>query len=307
MMRRLRAPYAMMLATSATCAIAVACNALTGVGDLGTGPCPDCADAGGDALVAIENDGPVPTDSMSDAGDGGRPSYCDGLVLYAAFDGTYATAQGGAPDVAPTAPFSAGKFGSAVLCTGTDEGIFYPEGAAGAVYPRAAGTFAIWFKPTWKWPSTADRTLVKPAGDRGNGLNGAGPQLRYLSPEDTIGFVNQNPDGGFVQASAAAVDVTPYWKNLDWNHLAGTWNQAGPITLTFTLNGASGDAAITRRETTAPWVPQFPSAAFTRVASNINFADGYFDDFAMWRRVLSRAEITAVYAANRSIGAACAP
>jgi hypothetical protein len=311
MMRRPRAPYAILLATSA---IAVACNALTGVGDLGSGPCVDCAGAEdarrSDALVVT--DGPDPTDAPADtaaldASDGGRPSYCEGIVLYAAFDGTYATAQGGAPDIVPTDSFVPGKFGSSVLCSGfgPNQGIFYPTGAGGAVYPKAAGTFAIWFKPTWKWPSNADRTLVKPSGDRGNGLNGAGPHLRYLSPEDSFGFVNQNPDGGFVQAAAPAAQLTPYWNDQAWNHVAGTWNQAGPITLTFTLNGASGDPSITHRESSLGWVPQLPAAAFTRVGSNINFADGAFDDFAMWQRDLSLDEIKALYSANRSIGTAC--
>jgi hypothetical protein len=289
----------------ATCGIAVACNALTGVGDLGVTPPNDAQtsddgrDEVGPALDATRRDVEV------DAADGGRPSFCEGLVLYAPFDGTYATAQGGAPDPEPANPFVPGKYDKAVVSAGTSGSIFYPEGEAGVIYPKDAGTMAVWFKPTWSWPSTVDRVFVKPAADRSTGLNGSGPQFRYEVDGTIFGFIDQNADNTLTSAAVTAAEVIPYWNDLSWNHLVGTWNKLTP-SLTFTLNGASGDPSVTHRTTNAPWTPQFPDVRFMRLGSNVNVADGSFDEFAIWNRELSLLEIKAVYGANRSIGDACA-
>ena len=297
---------------------AVACNALTGAGELGVDPCG--ADACAPATTPLADAARDVADVTSEAGrdaalDGatgdasGRPAFCEGLSLYLPFDGTTTAAQGDTPAQAVTPTFASGLFGQAIDLQGTTM-LFYAAAPKGGAVRYAAdeGTVLFWFRPRWAFPGTADRTFVRPkevfasAGAGGPELSltvsaNAGPPLLAFDVPTVA------------SAGAPVASITPYWKDLGWNHLAGTWTRAAAPTLTFTLNGASNAPAVTRQETATPWAPPDP-VVYVRLGSATNPIDGLMDDVAIWTRVLSLAEIQAVHDAGlkgQSIGAACGP
>ena len=303
------------LAVALVLAAAVACNALTGAGDLGTGGCDDC-DAGAAAVDAATPDSPGVTADAGDAttSDSGfdaaaLPSFCTGLVLYAPLENNYATSQGAgpAPPLPSTATFAPGKFGGGAALNGVNGALYYANGMSplGVPYPKEEGTIALWFKPLWTWPSAVDRVFAKPVSDTTNNNNTAGPSFRLESAAPSmIGFINPNAvDAGTVRASSPVLAATPYWNATGFNHMVGTWKHTAP-TLTFTLNGATGDPSITHIEITDAW-DNAATVNFTRISSDVVPPDGVFDDVAMWSRALSLAEIKDLYGANRSIGDVC--
>jgi len=291
---------------------ALACNALSGAADLTVeSPCDGCAQV--DAPSGDEQAVVVPEAGADGAVDAATkdvvvapPSFCQGIVMYARFDGTLTTAQGIAPESPPVTTFVPGRFGSGALLTGANGALFYVEGDAGVPYPRNEGTIAMWLKPQWTFPSTVDRVVWKPVADRTGNPNSCGPHMRtnVVAP-GFFGSSNSEPVaiGGSEDVGGTFAELTPFWKT-DWNHVVETWSRSSP-TITFTLNGATGDASVTRRETDAGWTPQFPNVAYVRLSSNATPDDAAYDDVALWNRPLSLAEIEAVYGANTPLGDLC--
>jgi hypothetical protein len=290
----------------------VACNALTGAGDLGIDPCADdaCAPASPatDAReeTVVTRDAGEPDDARDAATEAAaRPTFCAGLSLYLPFDGNTTAAQGDVPAQAVTAKFGAGLFGQA-LDFESDASLFYtaaPKGKA-VRYLADEGTVLFWFRPRWAFPGTADRTFVRPKQVFAS-TGAGGPELSLtvsVAPQ-LLAFDVPNT----ASAGAPAAAITPAWKELGWNHLAGTWTRTATPTLTFTLNGASNGMAAARQETTTPWTPPDP-VVYVRFGSATNPIDGLMDDVGIWTRVLSLAEIQAIHAAaleGRSIASAC--
>lgn len=164
----------------------------------------------------------------------------------------------------------------------------------------------MWLKPQWTFPSTVDRVVWKPVTDRTGNPNSSGPHMRTtVAAPGFFGSSNSEPlaTGGFENVGGTFAELTPFWKT-DWNHIVETWSRSSP-TITFTLNGATGDASVTRRETDAGWTPQFPNVAYIRISSNATPDDAAYDDVALWGRPLSLAEIEAVYGANAPLGDLC--
>jgi hypothetical protein len=304
-------------------AVLLACNALTGVGELAT---TDDAPCIGIACTPVVPDGSVSVDeaaitprndaSAEDArvdGSGGdaasdtftRPSYCTGIVLYARFDGTLATAQGQAADSPPALSFVPGKYGNAAAITGNNQ-VFYAQGGANALkYPTAPeGTAVMWVKAQWTWPSNVDRVLWKTMPSRLIASSNSSPYARVDLSESFFGATNAFPDGATLNVGSTSVQLAPYWKNAEYNHVAETWSQTAP-TITFTLNGAESNPSVTRRETSAPWVPDSTNVAFVRLSSAAFPFDAAYDDFALWSRALSLAELKALYGANKPLGESC--
>jgi hypothetical protein len=292
---------------------AIACNALNGAADLDVAaPCVGCEVA--DAPTSDQRAVVVPEAGAADASVDAppdvfvRPSFCAGIVMYARFDGTLVTAQGLAPDAPPVHSFVPGRFGDGVLLNGTNTALYYVEGVPplGVHYPKDEGSAAMWLKPTWAWPTAVDRVVWKPVADRTVNTAAAGPSIRSRGvPPLFFGSSNSEPGSSGINedVGGTAAELAPYWKT-DWNHLAETWSRSSP-TITFTLNGAEGDPTITRRETDAGWTAQSPLVQYIRFSSNSVPADAAYDDFALWDRSLSLAEIQAMYGANKSLGELC--
>jgi hypothetical protein len=288
-----------------------ACNALSGAADLEIDPCAGgrCAqpDASPDGADILPDGGTIDASdgASADADDASvRPSFCEGLSLYLPFEGTTTAAQGDVPvRVNGTPAYTSGKLGQGYALNGSSSIFYTAVPDAGTVrYATDVGTVAMWFRPTWSYPGGAERTFARPKDTLG-GSGPGGPQLFIGAGPPVMGM--EVPNLAFAGGTLASFG--PFWANLDWNHLVGTWSTTSTPTLTFALNGGSMDAGATYRETAEAWSPPDPVVYF-RVGSTTNPVDGVVDEVALWTRVLPLSEIRTVYdlAANgQSIGAAC--
>jgi hypothetical protein len=316
---------------ASTAGAVAACNALTGASDLAIDDAcaTDACEAGlppraGDPTAGTPPGAPPGTPPGTpqtglDAGlDGGAgdaspqkdgsadanpPTYCGGIVFYARFDGALTTAEGVEAEAPlPPVTFGAGKFGKAVLLSGTSAGVFYPVGG-GLTYPAAEGTVAMWVNPSWTYPSTKDRTFFKAPANRDYvNTNNGGPELGARDGQRDLGLYTHNAVGSMTTAMIPKPDVEPVWKDLGWNHLVAAWRLA-PSYLAVSLNGATS-GAVGHVTSTAAWTAQAP-AAYMRVGSDVGTPDASFDDVAVWNRILSEAEVHALYASAVPIGDAC--
>jgi hypothetical protein len=303
--------WPLLLASSLV--VIAACNLLNGASDLGIddATCEGCADGSSDDRVddrtAIIEDTGVDATS-TDVGPT-RPPYCDGIVIYARLDTSMTSVEGQTAMAADSGPSAAtfvpGKFDGGALVSGVGSATYYASDAS-APWSREAGTVSFWLKPTWAWPPTAERIFWKPSPDHAPGTStSAGPNVLVMTSPPFLGVWNPEPGGvAAVNAGATFAQLTPYWKNLDWNLLVGTW-RATPSQLAFVLNGGSDEAGITFRETDAAWAPESTTISYVRLSSDTFPADVVYDDLTLWDRVLTIDEIRAIYAAPISIGGAC--
>jgi hypothetical protein len=282
--------------------LAIACNALTGVGDLQTDPCADgsCVDAGTGTRTE-----PTPEASTVDAGaDATRadaapdaaplPSFCSGVTFYLPFESSLVSQEGVAPDAPPAVTYVAGKFGKAVDLSNGNISVFYPTSVSGkSTYSRAAGTVAMWVKPTWTPPENAQHVLFKPKMDKTNAIVCAGPFVENI-PAGLSTAVDL-PDSGVAQTQP----TTGGWQSGAYNHLVATWNQSAS-SLTLTINGGAAVSSAT-----VSWVPNEATANFLRVGSDGYGSASVFDEVVVWSRELSQAEIAALYASPVAFGPAC--
>jgi hypothetical protein len=282
---------------------AVACNALTGVNDLGVAPACDGCDAASPPEGGADASDAAPADAMLDAS---LPSYCIGIVFYARLDGTYTTAEGIAAAAPPDASFGAGRFGTAPTIVGDASTLYYPT-STGVAYPQAEGSVAMWFKPLWSTgQQAAPRSYFKSVRDKAfAAANNAGPEIGDFATMRGMGASNNNLDASYTEAILATSTWKAGWHDLGWNHFVASWRRA-PSLIAFTLNGGGVDGGVMHVETTNAWEPQVPAdGGFFRFASAATPIDGAIDDLAVWNRVLLPAEVNAVYSSSQSLGDAC--
>lgn len=295
-------------------ALACACNALTGASDLEIGEeLPTLTDGGSgeETGVSPPRDGsladslaPLPDGSLPDAA--GRPSYCLGISLYLRFDNTTKSAQGDSPAVAVAETYGTGKFKGAFDFNAQKTVVFAAVKDGTKRYDIEVGTLSLWFKPRWSFATnTATRTFMRPQ-DQSNATTGGAPNLRLDSVAKTLGV--EGPAN--VEATAQTTALQSTWKELDWNHLVGSWQRAGALeTLAFTLNGGGLAGSPGRISSKDTWTPAAPAlaGAFIRLNSTSDI-DGLVDDVTVWSRVLPKEEVTALYAdgnAGKSVGDTC--
>ena len=294
---------------SAAAASLLACNLLTGAGDLDTAKClSDCeagvpertnvADAnlpGDDANVTP--DAAAPADGGNDAAQ--RPSFCSGIELYLPFDGTLDARSGQPPDLPPAIGFAPGKFGQGADLTGSSgTAIYYAATYNGrTTYSLTGGTLAMWVKPLWQPPCAVmtPSVLFKPRSARAVTPVSAGPVMGCTST--LTGVAVTAPDGGATEVGYPS-GVVPNWNSGGWNHLVGTWSSASP-TLQFAVNGT------TLVSTSAPWEPNDSPVNFLRVGSESSLPRSIFDEIVLWSRVLTAMEIADLAASPVSVADAC--
>lgn len=294
-------------------AMLLACNALTGVGDLEAVDCTEDCDASiperttspeaevpVDAQAAVDavvvDAGPL-VDAGADGDAATRPSFCQGITLYLPFEGSLSTKAGQAPDTPPAVAFVPGKFGQgADLTAAGGIAVYYAATSQGkSSYSLTAGTLAMWVKPTWQPPCVANPAVFwKPRSARVAALANAGPVLECAT---ILGLTVDAPDGGQTAVGPSSLSV-PKWNAGGWNHLVGTWSSSSP-TLQFSLNGAPPLA------TANPWVPNDSPVNFLRIGSEVSAARSVFDEIVVWTRVLSAGEIAALAASSVSAAVAC--
>lgn len=289
----------------------LACNLLTGAGDLDTAECLSDCEAGvpertilpdaslpvDDSAVTLDAHAPAPADGGNDASK--RPTFCSGIELYLPFDGTLDARSGQPPDLPPAVAFVPGKFGQGADLTGSSgTAVYYASTYLGVTtYSLAGGSLAMWVKPLWQPPCGAGTpsVLFKPKSTHAATAANAGPVIECTSALTgvTVDMVN----GGLTEVGYPSGAV-PNWNNGGWNHLVGTWSSASP-TLQFAVNGAAPVS------TTVPWSPNDSPVNFLRVGSETSLPRTVFDEVVLWSRVLLAKEIADLAASPASVADAC--
>jgi hypothetical protein len=240
----------------------------------------------------------------ADAG-GAPPSFCQGITLYLAMDGTLTGAPAYPPVVADggaaVAQFGPGKFGQAALLSAANSGAYYPaSGALGTTVQVAEGSVAMWIQPMWSLPPSVTHAFFKVAGDLAS--TSAGP----ASGADNVGLVTQVTlaDGGTAQVTIGVDAAAPLLLPSAFNHVVSTWDETSGL-LSFTLNGGPGAGAAVFED--LGWAPLDPVVTYFRLGGvpNDDEPDAWVDEVAVWNRTLSAQEIAALYLTGAPLGASC--
>lgn len=266
------------------------------VSDEGTAAGPE-----GSAPIGTTPDGATPDGATSSGeADTGppRPSYCAGISFYASYDTTLDSAEGDKPasqnrvTLAPDAGVNRG----AADFTKT-AAVYYPiqNDAAPPRWTKEAGSVAFWIKQRGALASSQNGSIVRQSAAAPSGQSG-GPALSRAPHELRFGL-SASP--------AATLTSSNAWRDLDWNHLVGTWVKT-PGAFTLTLNGGAAPSGA-RAELKAEW-DTTEAGNFLRFGSDNVDVEALVDDFAWWTRALTAAEIAALVVdarAGRPIGIAC--
>jgi hypothetical protein len=288
-------------------------------------PSPSVPDGGPDG---------APLPSLDGSFGGARPSFCDGIILYASFDrgvvapdvGEVTTEGVGGVAVEDTG----GHFGGGVklVSDAADAGaaVFYLVPDAGPeILPSAQGSVALWHRSTVD--ALQSRVLYR--------LVANGPAeplvptaLVFVRLQNRIGLWETAPTARAVLAIDETV-LAPYLREGGYNHFFTAWRLAedgglpGP-TAWLAINGGLGlvlrDAGL---DGYAPAVPDdagnLPYLSSTNdrwrtgprpVAFRLggpagSATEGSLDDVVVWSRIVSFEEAAAVYAAGRAVGEVC--
>jgi hypothetical protein len=289
----------------------------------------------GPPVTLPERDGEDPEGDAPDAST--RPSFCDGLVLYASLD-TGFSAELGVSDPLPygtTTLTPLGRFGGGAELSVDGGGggdaaaaLYYVQRDGGpAVFPEQQGTVSLWFRGNI---NAAVPVLYRPTANvlpaqvvpAGLALVGFGGEF---------GLVNVTPTGGQQNVHVfPKSQVNPFLRTGDFNHYATSWRRGdagGQPTAAMVLNGGLGEifdasadapsyADAMPTDAGALRVPYrgYSSATWNHDASAIalrlggpgpNAPQGEIDDIAVWDRVLSFDEMADVYRAGAAIKTAC--
>jgi hypothetical protein len=292
----------------------------------------DGVDANGGVAANDEAGSLDPLDggTSADSSPPPPPSFCNGVVFYASFDnGAAPEFGGGLTRAVGRVDASTGQFGgglSLIADNGPDgSAVFFDRVDGGAViYPQAEGSIAFWFRPSG--PRPAYQSMVRP--------------LSRINPATAGGLILAQTNGQFglwrdLGSGPVLIfpvsEVEPFLRGAGFDHYAEAWRartDAGGSFAVLAINGgtgevfgdasvdAAGDLAETpddagnlmvpfRAQTTKAW-PNYPPLASLRLGGARTTApQGDFDDFAVWDRVLSFAEIEEIYRRGESIGVAC--
>ena len=269
--------------------------------------------------------------SKSDPKDSGDTEpdtdFCDGIILYASFDGKLtgdvggeSTASRGAVSTSPN-----GKFGGALALVGNNSAVDSPGAAhfflasnAGNPWSETVGSLAVWFRASQEYSADKAPVLYRPmASLPDEPLKTAGLAF-YLQNDRTTGFFEKSSTSiapVFVFNTAA---VAPFLRKDDYNHFFTAWNQDGSPTAMFAINGGQGTVfdgsspgtfpegeAPYRATTTKLWASEGPPVGLRLGGSGTNSPQGTFDDLVVWNRVLTFEQAAAVFKAGKSVGEVC--
>lgn len=308
---------------------AVACGGDDDSEPVATADAEASAEAGGEAGPNAGSDGAVlPGD---DAGSR-MPTFCTGIVLYASFDNSSVPELGaGVTREVGNVGAATGQFGSARSFSpdASPDGaaVFFDREDGGAViYPQAEGSIAFWFRRRHAKPI---ESLVRPLLSAEPAITGG--LVLGTKGGDLVLWRELGGSDGVVRLTQYA--VTPFLRQAGFDHYAEAWRLAadggnGPLAV-LAVNGGVGEvfgdsgvdaagylaqtpddagnlAVPFRAQTTTQWPEYNGDIASLRLGGpRFTAPDGEFDDFAVWNRVLSFAEIAELYRRTESIGAAC--
>lgn len=291
----------------------LACNGITGVGDLQLVECagPSCVDPAStdfDSGLPIDRprdsgtttpdvETPQPDAGLPDTGPS-TPTYCSGVTFYLPYENnTTATIP------AATAPaviqngnpsYEAGKFGQAARFT--DQLHFYANATNNILNP-AVGSFSVWFKPLFNLTNEPRRYFLRPRNNNNTG-NG-GPALTIEDERVMMQVV----DDGSPTATLDPTQTQAAWSTTAYMLMIGTWNRTAPAgtpSLSITLYAPTQKLEATY--TLGPWTPEANNAAYFRIGNN---AAAVFDEITIWNRVLSKTDMDQLAAATKAYPDAC--
>lgn len=143
------------------------------------------------------------------------------------------------------------------------------------------GTISFWFKPSWSGSDTITRSLFTNYGTAGNGAIHIYKDTRLrMTLYGLAGYVNIDP------SSIVAGN---------WYHVVFRWNSQNPVSTTY-----YSDAYFNNTQsngTSAAWTPGTfnPKQYIGSYFDGTSQAQSLIDDFAIYDRVLTTAEITSLY------------
>lgn len=295
---------------------------------------------GGDTEAGAGSSGgePPETPESDAAGPAAPPSYCEGLTFYASFDQGIAQEVGTAnPRATGAAGIGGGKYGAGLAFVEADAAapadggmVFYDRVDGGAPFFSAReGTLAFWFRR--RGPARSPQvSFVRPVASL-QSLNPAGPATAQTSPAPGTGLFDML--GGQELAALTDAELAPFVRVGEFNHVVTGWRApsdgGAPGYALAVVNGGLGEvltdagARDAARDDTTPddagnvrapfyqrsaraTFPAYPALASVRLGGiPTTVPVGDMDDFAVWNRELTAAEMAALYKSPTSIRAAC--
>ena len=199
-----------------------------------------------------------------------------GLLLYVPFDHTAQPAFcRGKPDVSLGAAFlGKGRVGGGLTVIGSASAKLSALGN----FHQPRGTIAFWHKPAWdpNAGSLSHRTLLKQTNF----------QITWYGPKRTMFFMTGNTEigVGYKWDYSVATTKPRVWQKGEWHHLAITWDRpSGQKQLFLDGEVASEGKTIWLRDKTV--------GVAAKIALGSPSAEGAYDEWAIWDRVLSKDEI----------------
>lgn len=262
----------------------------------------------------------------------GTPEFCEGIVVYASFDGKL-KGDVGAQSTSSAGNVSSsteGKFGGSLSLVGENATLESPGAALwllatddGNTWPETTGSFAVWFRsaPGGKPPQVP--VLYRPVGTppKSKNLDTAGLAfyLLHAGTQKQMGLYQRSGGDEADEVLAFGIDeVAPFLRADDYNHYFAAWDQTGTPKAFMALNGGGGTTfdgtapatfpdgkAPFRASTSTSWKPEASPVGVRLGGVGLNSPQGLYDDLVIWNRVLSFDEVAAVYKNAQALGDTC--
>ncbi len=190
--------------------------------------------------------------------------------------------------------FEAGRYGKAVRTTGQ----FFYAVTNGVQYRPTQGSVSFWIKPSFTLPLNPRRIFFRPKNKVETGGSSTGYSVQSENSTMRLEFSGLGGGTEIPHQNLAG------WSTGTWTHFVATWFNDGNdrrFILYVRTDGMSTHAKANDGDpTTTNTTTNFVRLGIDEVAS----ADAY-DDFAVWPRVLSDAEIAELYSSPQSIRQRC--
>ncbi len=305
------------------------------VADLGERTLGDPSAIGtGDASVDKDASKTKNDASKSDADepDPAPPTFCDGIIVYASFDGKLQGDKGGETTFSSGVVSSStqGKFGGALSLVGENSEQSSPgaahwllASASGNPWPEQKGSFAVWFRSAPGASPPVAPVLYRPVATPPEAATLETAGLAFFLRHDGVDEIGLfERSGGAPQTDRVLSfnidDVSSFLQAGQYNHYFAAWDKTGPPTALFALNGGLGrtfngtetgtftdGGAPFRAETTRSWVSEGEPVGVRLGGKGQNSPQGLYDDLVIWNRVVSFAEVAALFSSGKAVGDIC--
>jgi hypothetical protein len=308
---RRRHPPLIALALVAGSAVLWSCTSVTGVNDLELADLPSAEPSSEPAPpepttkptqsatrvpdAAPTADAEPEKDAAPDVLVLPKPTYCDHSLL-ASFEDALTTEDGTAPTLSSNAQFTyeAGRYGKAVRGAAQ---LFYPV-TNNVQYRPTQGSMSFWIKPSFTLPLDPLRIFFRPKSRVEKGGSSTGYSVQTQNQNMRLEFSGL---GGGTEISHGLLTG---WSTSSWTHVVATWFNDGNNrsfilyvrTDGMTTHAKANDGDNTSTNTTT---------SFVRLGIDEVASPDAYDDFALWPRVLTAAEVTELYASPQSIRQRC--